>query len=284
MSARPVRTNFEGFKRRVTKPTWEVPGGACDTHMHIVGPLSRFPYRETRNLTPPEATWEDYRRVAADLGLERCVIVQPSFYAVDNSCTLDATARSEGKARAVVVVGKDATLHELQALHSRGARAIRSQTISAGGLSLDELQRLAPLLRELGWHLQLYVDEKDIPRLAPQLEAFGVPIVFDHMAQTRRQDRHDSEGFLELLRLLESGLAWVKLSSAHFEPSADRARLLSRANPERILWGTDWPHVSYEGSSPDDGQLLDAVAEWFDDPRTRTLVMSENPGRLYFAD
>lgn len=252
--------------------------------MHIVGPLSRFPYRETRNLTPPEATWEDYRRVSVHLGLERCVIVQPSFYATDNGCTLDAVARSGGIARAVVVVGKDATRGELLALHRRGARAIRSQTISAGGLSLDDVKRLASPMRELGWHLELYVDEQDIPRISQQLKVLGVPIVFDHMAETQRKDRHDSDGFGELLRLLENGIAWVKLSSAHFEPSPDRARLLAKANPERILWGTDWPHVSYEGSSPDDGQLLDAVAEWFADEHTRALAMSSNPAGLYFGD
>ncbi|TWG96406.1 putative TIM-barrel fold metal-dependent hydrolase [Mesorhizobium sp. J18] len=278
-----VSTNLAGFRKVISRPSWDVPANACDAHMHIVGPLDRFPYRVERGLKPPEATWDDYARVAAHLGIKRCVVVQPSFYATDNDCTLDAVERAGGKARAVVVVDGDVTAQRLRDLHGRGARGIRSQTIAPGGLSLDDLKRLAPLMRDLDWHLQLYVDEGDLPRIAPELRSFGVPLVFDHMAQTRLLDRYDCAGFAELLRLLESGDAWVKLSAAHFEPSAARARLLGAANPERIVWGTDWPHVSYAGDPPDDGALLDVVAEWFDDETVRRRLLVDNPDRLYFS-
>lgn len=250
--------------------------------MHVVGPTARYPYRETRNLMPPEATWEDYRHTAATLGLERCVVVQPSFYASDNACTLDAVARSGGKAVGVVVVDADATHGQLAALHARGARAVRSQMIVAGGLSFDGVERLAERIAPLGWHIELYLDTSDLPELAGRLRRLPVPVVFDHMGQWLPGDRIDEPGFRALLELLESGRAWTKLSNPRFEPSPARARKLIEVNPERVVWGSDWPHVSHAGAPPDDGHLLDQLAGWTADAATVHRILVSNPGQLYF--
>ena len=282
MSKSAITTNSNGFRRDISAPRFAVPAGACDCHMHIVGPLARYPFNENRSLTPPQATWEDYRATATQLGLERCVIVQPSFYASDNECTLDAVSRSEGRARAVVVVEENVTTATLRAMHERGARGVRAQMISKGGLSFDALESVSARIATFGWHLQLYLDSRDLPDLAGRLRRLPVPIVFDHMAQTLESSGTDEPGFRILLDLLAGGRAWVKLSSAHFPPSSERARLLAQANPERILWGTDWPHVSYGGAVPDDGALLDALANWFPDEQLRTKALVSNPDRLYF--
>ena len=282
MSKTELPTNRHGFTRNISAPRIAVPAGACDSHMHIVGPLVSYPFSDNRSFTPPEATWEDYRVTAAKLRLERCVIVQPSFYASDNACTLDAVSRSEGRARAVVVVEEDVTTATLRAMHERGARGVRAQMISKGGLSFDALESVSARIATFGWHLQLYLDSRDLPDLAGRLRRLPVPIVFDHMAQTLMSSGTDEPGFRILLDLLAGGRAWVKLSSAHFPPSSERARLLAQANPERILWGTDWPHVSYGGAVPDDGALLDALANWFPDEQLRTKALVSNPDRLYF--
>lgn len=250
--------------------------------MHVVGPLARYPFRETRNLMPPEATSEDYRATAARLGLQRCVVVQPSFYAADNQCTLDAVARSEDAAVGVVVVEPAVTPQELAALHAQGARAVRSQMIVAGGLTFDAVEALADRIGPLGWHIELYLDTADLPDLASRLRRLPVPVVFDHMGQWHPEDRVDEAGFRALLDLLESGQVWTKLSNPRFQPSSARARKLIETNPERVVWGSDWPHVSCKGPPPDDGALLDLLAEWTPDAETRHRILVSNPDRLYF--
>ena len=191
-------------------------------------------------------------------------------------------SRSEGRARAVVVVEENVTTAHLRAMHKRGARGVRAQMIAKGGLSFDALESVSARIAAFGWHLQLYLDSRDLPNLADRLRRLPVPIVLDHMAQTLKSSGTDEPGFRILLNLLAEGQAWVKLSSAHFPPSSKRAGLLAQANPERILWGTDWPHVSYGETVPDDGALLDALGNWLPDEQLRTKALVDNPDRLYF--
>lgn len=276
-----MATQTENSARMAGQP-W--PAGACDSHMHVVGPLARYPFAATRSLSPPEATWQDYRVLADRLGLDRCVVVQPSFFGTDNACTLDAVGMSAGRARAVVVVREDVSSEALADMHARGARGVRAQMISKGGMSFDALESVAACVAPLGWHVQLYLDAGDLPGLAARLAELPVPLVFDHMAHVLEASRHDDAGFRILLEMMAEGRAWVKLSNAFFPPSKERARLLARANPDRILWGSDWPHVSYRGAPPDDVALLDALVDWFPDEQLRHKVLVSNPGRLYFDE
>jgi predicted TIM-barrel fold metal-dependent hydrolase len=264
---------------------FEIPERACDCHMHIVGPLERYPFQENRSLSPPEALWEDYQQTAATLGLQRCVIVQPSFFGSDNHCTLDSVARAKhGSAVAVVVVDPHVTQHELRELHQRGARAIRAQMLVAGGMSFDALETVADLIAPFGWHLEIYLDTQDLPELAPRLRRLPIQVVFDHMGQWLPGDRDNERGFEILLELLAEGRSWVKLSNPRFAPSTVRAKRLISANPNRVLWGSDWPHVSHPLPHPDDRQLLGSLTDWVPDETTLQLILQRNPQELYFDD
>ena len=282
MSESVIARNKADFRPEMSVARMAVPAGACDSHMHIVGPLARFPFSENRSLTPPQSTWEDYQATAAKLRLERCIVVQPSFYGTDNACTLDAVGRAAGRARAVVVVREDVSSTDIAQMHSRGARGVRAQMVSKGGMSFDAIESVATRIAPYGWHLQVYLDARDLPDLVARLRRLPVDLVFDHMAQVFESSGTVEPGFKILLDLLAGRHAWVKLSSAHFPPSAERARILARVNPDRILWGSDWPHVSYDGGVPDDGSLLDALADWFPDETLRNKALVFNPDRLYF--
>ena len=284
-AASTIRTNTLGFRRDLRPPRTGLPAGACDAHMHIVGPQASYPFTATRSLSPPEATWRDYRGTMRVLGLSRCVIVQASFYGADNRCTLDAVAESEGCARAVVVVAPDVTRDEIARMHAQGARGVRLQMVAKGGVDLGAMEPIAAQIAPFGWHLQLYLDAEELPALAARLRGLPVPLVFDHMAHVVRGNGLDSPGFRLLIDLLGEGRAWVKLSNALFTPSAERARRLVAANPERVLWGTDWPHVALgEDGVPDDAALVDDLAAWIPDPAVRRQALVTNPDALYFRD
>lgn len=276
-------TNELGFRRDISIPQTRVPSRACDSHMHIVGPVAQYPFWPVRNISPPEAGWLDYRRTAEKLGLERCVIVQPSFYGTDNACTLDALDQSEGRARAVVVVDPNVTTADIANMHARGARGVRVQMVSKGGLSFDTIEPLAALIAPFGWHLQLYLDASELPPLIARLRRLPLSIVFDHMAHVIPSSGADDHGFELLLGLLREGHAWVKLSNALFPPSATRAQVLAEASPDRVLWGSDWPHVAHSDAGvPDDGLLVDALAQWIPDAALRAKALVDNPQHLYF--
>jgi len=251
--------------------------------MHINGPYDRFPLRETRDLEPPEATSGDYRRLAEITGIERCVVVQPSYFAKDNSCTLTSLTEIGLDARAVVVIDPDCPTSDLQRFHDLGARGVRLQTVIAGGTDPRAAQALAARLAPLGWHIQLFVREDQIPDLLPMINDLPVPVVFDHMAHLDRNAGEDSENFALLLRLLERGNCWIKLSNCFFNPSGSRARRLIEANPERVVWGSDWPHVAITDGAPDDGRLLDQLADWASNEDTLRKILCDNPTALYFG-
>jgi predicted TIM-barrel fold metal-dependent hydrolase len=281
----PPRANPLGFRRDITRPSFPVPAGACDSHMHIVGPFARYPLRETRSLQPPESTLDDYLAMRKIMGIERNVIVQPSFFAKDNACTLDSAERMGAQqTRAVVVVEPDVSEDTLAGMHARGARGVRLQRVVAGGTSVEEIAAIARRIEPFGWHVQLFIDSEDVEALAPQLRKLPVPVVFDHMAHVYQGSSTTSAGFRAVLDLLADGKAWVKLSAWRFSPDDERARLLVAANPERILWGSDWPHVSWEEAVPDDGQLLNRLAQWAGDDRTLQRILVDNPSQLYFRD
>ncbi|HVF63077.1 MAG TPA: amidohydrolase family protein [Casimicrobiaceae bacterium] len=280
-----IATNTLGFRREITQPRTRVPAGSCDSHMHIVGPQSKYPFAPVRSLSPPEASWQDYRRTASKLGLDRCVVVTPSFYGTDNRCTLDAVDGSGGRARAVVVVSPDVSSEEIARMHARGARGVRVQVISKGGIDFSTMEAVAERIAPFGWHLQLYLDAENLPPMLDRLHRLPVAVVFDHMAHVNQSNGTDGPGFRALLSLLDGARAWVKLSNALFPPSSARAAILARANPDRVLWGSDWPHVAHSDAGvPDDGALVDELAAWIPDEAARAKALVTNPATLYFAD
>jgi predicted TIM-barrel fold metal-dependent hydrolase len=225
----------------------------------------------------------------AVLGFERMVVVQASCYGEDNRRTVDAVVElGLHRARGVVMVGADVAERDLQAMHDRGVRATRFITTAKGGPGLDQLRDVAARVAPFGWHIEMYVPTAVWPEILPIVEQLPVPVVFDHMGGMMADTPLDDPVFRRILRLLEDGRCWTKLTgyrpSVAGPPYADvkpLARHFVERAPDRCVWGTDWPHTNIEGHMPDDGELLDQFGEWVEDPATRRRILVDNPARLY---
>ncbi|ODP34688.1 amidohydrolase [Pandoraea sp. ISTKB] len=273
----------------VRSPEIPAPRGACDCHLHILGDATIYPFSTPRDYTPPRASLGDWQRMAATLGLERMVIVQPSVYGTDNRCTLDAlSAAGPARARAVVVLDGDVTPAELRRLHDLGVRGVRFNLVNAGGLTPDVIEVMANRIAPLGWHLQFYVDGPQLPALSPLIERLPTPAVIDHMGQIRANSPTYEQEVAALLRLLANGKTWVKLcgyrASTRAYPHADvapLARAIVAAAPHRCVWGTDWPHTGLLSGMPDDGALLDLLTSWTPSLEVRDRILVDNAAELY---
>ena len=278
------------------KPKLAAPPGACDCHCHVFGPSDRFPYVPERNYTPPDAPLEDYLSLLDTLGLERAVIVQPSVYGSDNACSEDGIRRMNGRARGVAVIDPGAPEEEIARLNAAGFRGARLNLIHAGGSTpLTELETIAAKVAPFGWHVQLYLRGRVLPEILPRLRGLPTEIVIDHLGHMEPEQGLEQDGFTALLALMETGRCWVKLCPYRFDQTGapfDRARAfalaLNEAAPERVVWGTDWPHPDIAGPRPgvpgrmpNDGDLLDALGSWFEDEATIRRILTDNPAKLY---
>ncbi len=270
-------------------PALAVPTGACDCHFHIFGPEARYPYVAERTYTPPDAPVEAYRRVMAALGLERCVIVQPSVYGTDNACTLDAMARLGPGCRGVAVIDETVDEAALDDMHRAGIRGVRFNILYTGGVEVGRVRAVAERIAPLGWHIQFLLDGRGLAELADDLGALPVPIVIDHLGHAPAEVGIGHPGNRALLALLGEGRCWVKLSAAYrvsrrapgYEDAAPLARALIEAAPERVVWGSDWPHPGVVGAMPNDGNLLDLLGQWTNDAALRHRILVDNPAALY---
>ncbi|MFO0996482.1 MAG: amidohydrolase family protein [Alphaproteobacteria bacterium] len=271
------------------RPRFQPPPGACDCHFHVFGPLARFPYQPNRSFTPPEALVEHYIQLQSRLGLERCVVVQPSVYGMDNRCSEEAVRALGKNARGVAVLPGDVSEAEVERLDRLGFRGVRFNVLYKGGTPIDALEAMAARLRTFGWHIQLLVDVRTLPELAPRLRALPVPIVIDHMGYTSVSIGLDHPAFAVMDALLKEGRTWVKLSGAYavtalgppYDDVAPLARHLLAVAPERCVWGTDWPHPAVTGPMPDDVALLDLVPSWTTDPALQKKLFCDNAAELY---
>ena len=272
-------------------PQLKAPPGTCDTHMHIYD--GRYPSALNATFTPPDAPVETYRQVRARLGLSRNVIVQPTTYSTDNRCTLDAIAALGPSARGVAVVDQTVTDAELDRLTQAGMRGIRFHMEPSGALPWDILETMAKRVLPFGWHVQLQMDGRALPERAALLERLPGVLVVDHVGKFHEPVPADHPGLLTLLRLLESGRTYVKLSAPYHSskmgpPYRDigaLAKLLVQAAPERMLWATNWPHPTPGTKKPgDDAAMLDMLLDWIPDEATRHKVLVDNPARLYGFD
>lgn len=285
-----------------TRPDPKPPPGACDCHTHVFGLPERYPYAPARTYTPGPASTEELLALHTALGIERVVIVQPSVYGTDNRCTLDAVRTLGDRARAVAVVAPDLDRAALRALHDAGVRGIRLNLETAGqhdpAAAKDAFLRAADLVQPLGWHIQTFTNLRVIAALHDTFRAFPVPLVVDHFGGAMAAAGLGQPGLDALLDLVQWGRAYVKLSAPHRsaarpDDAGPIAAALIAANPDRILWGTDWPHPASrpharhdpEAVEPfdpiDDGQALSRVQRWGRNPATIRAILVDNPARLY---
>jgi predicted TIM-barrel fold metal-dependent hydrolase len=278
-----------------------LPAGAIDTHIHIVGPQSKYPMEANRTYTPPEASVADLRKLRTEIGVPRQVVVQPSFYGFDNSCTLDAVAELGRSARAIAVVPMSATEAQLQRLDSAGVVGIRFNFATLGIRDRERaalpILQLAPLVRPLRWHIQINCEPELIASLAPILGVLRVPIVFDHIGNPDASLGIEQPGFQALLEMVRAGNTWVKLSAPYnhsklpdYSDVAPFMKTLIATRPDRCLWGTNWPHpAAVRGPvsevSPyqviDNANLVRLFFEWCPDEATRRMILVDMPSRLY---
>lgn len=278
------------------------PPLSCDCHTHVIGPKSRYPLASPRAYTPVDAPVEALEAMLRRLRIDRVVLVQTSIFGTDNSCMLDGLARLGDRCRGVAVPAGTATGSELDTMHRAGVRGVRSNLATRGTNDPAEARRhlrmAADQCMRNGWHLQLFTSADLILRLADDLAALPVPVVIDHFGLLSPATP-DTPAERAILRLLESGKGWVKISGTYRldppEPGpamADLARRLYRANPENIVWGSDWPHTpAHSGAAAadveqpyrelDDTALLDTVRQWFAEPHQWRQILVDNPARLY---
>lgn len=288
--ATPRTPTIPGPDPGTRRPVLKLPSGACDCHAHVFGPQQRFPYAPNAGYIPPDAPPEAYVRMLRTLGCERAVLVQPSVYATDNSAMLDAMRSGIFAFRGVAVVNEDISERELEDMHRAGVRGVRINLASATpGLTLEQAPRLAPRLKALGWHLQFFMDLRKLPDAETLLGKLDIDIVIDHFGRVRADDGIDAPPFQTLLRLLGRDNCWAKLIGPYFLSDKNPlfpdvipfARVVVAAAPDRVVWGTDWPHPSSQGMMPNDGDLADMLPEWIPDAAQRQKVLVENPRRLY---
>lgn len=267
------------------------PPKACDAHCHIFGPASQFPFAEQRAYTPPDSGLDRFEELQERLGLSRAVFVQASCHGTDNSALLHAVRRGNGKYSGVAMIDDDTTDLEIRQLHEAGVRGIRFNFVAhlGGAPDLDTYWRLIKRIVPLGWHVALHFDAKDLPNYAQMLDQMPVPYLIDHMARIRVEDGLEQEPFQTLLAMLSDERAWVKLSgvervtasgSPPYSDVVPYIQALIATAPDRVLWGTDWPHPNVQ-HMPDDGDLVDLLAALAADDSVYSRILVENPERLY---
>jgi 2-pyrone-4,6-dicarboxylate lactonase len=273
-----------------------LPQGACDCHCHVFGPSTRFPYAEPRSYTPEDAPLEAYLALLDHLGFDRGVLVQPSAYGRDNHAMLDALTREPQRLRGIGVGGSELDRATLKQWHEAGVRGLRANEFRRdgkpyyqNGVRLSEVEPLLGAMADLGWHLQLWIDAHDLPDLLPALARVPVPIVVDHMGRLDYRNGTSHPGFQALLRGLGEGCLWSKLSGTYrlgaTPPDYIEAKpfhdALLAANPENLVWGTDWPHPRPEGPTPDAARLVQVFLDWTPGAASQQIILVENPARLY---
>jgi predicted TIM-barrel fold metal-dependent hydrolase len=288
-----------------TKVNFDVPPGGCDCHVHVFGDPKQYPFFAGRTYTPETASVKELEQLLSALRLERVVIVQPSVYGTDNSCTLDGMRALGNRARGVAVIDDKTPDAQLDAMAKAGIRGIRLNLATAGitdpATARARFQNAVARAKGRGWHIQFNTQPTIIEALNDMFMASPVPIVIDHFGGATGKGGVQQPGFGAMVNLVKAGKAYVKISGAadsvstlpDYADAAPLARALVAANPQRILWGTNWPHP---GSNPvpgrkstdlalhmqtDDGKVLNLLPVWVPDAATRKLILADNPARLY---
>jgi 2-pyrone-4,6-dicarboxylate lactonase len=265
-----------------------VPAGAVDSHAHVVGLPPETTLAADRRYTAPVATEAQYLHMLNATGMAHGVLVQISIHGTDNSLMLKTLRAHPERLKGVAVVEPTVSERECRALAESGVVGLRINTLFGGGSSLADTERYGAICREMGWHLQLFLDAAVLAEHGTALASLGVPLIFDHMGLRPAKGGVQDAGFQNLLAMVRDG-AWVKLSGAYRVSSAGHpytdtipfARALAEAAPDRCVWGSDWPNVSTWEHMPNVGELLDLLADWVPDDATRNRILTDNPALFY---
>jgi 2-pyrone-4,6-dicarboxylate lactonase len=281
--------------RTPRRPNIALPKGSVDTHVHVFE-RARYTMSPARGYNPPDSTLADLKHLHATLGIDRVVFTQPSTYGTDNSAILDGmnalNKETPNRARCVVAITMDITDDELAALDQAGARGVRLNTDNKGGMTVEmrDIPKLEARIAPLGWHFEWLFPGKDIIELMPVLTSVKIPMSIGHFAYQPAAAGIAAPGFQALLKLMRRGNTWIKISGANRVSATDLppyddvtplAHALIEAAPERIMWGTDWPHPNKYVVNPNDGDLVDAFGDWVTDEAMRRKIMVETPAALY---
>jgi 2-pyrone-4,6-dicarboxylate lactonase len=286
--------NWLSFHPNPSKPRFKVPPGAVDAHCHVFGPEAKFPFAPERKYTPCDASKEQLFALRDFLGFDKNVIVQSTCHGNDNRAMLDALAHSNGRARGVASVGLNVTDAELQAMHAAGVRGTRFNfvkrlvDVTPREVLIEIANRIAPL----GWHVVVYFEAQDLPEFWDFFTSLPTTVVVDHMGRpdlSKPVDGPEFELFIRLLR--EHPNIWSKVSCPErlskvgpdgYDDVVPFARRIVETFPDRVLWGTDWPHPNMTTHMPDDGKLVDYVPRIATTPELQRKLLVDNPTRLYW--
>ena len=300
-----TQTALAKASQPATPVNFDVPAGACDCHTHIHGDPKKFPFFSGRVYTPEMAVPEEMAKLHKALHIQRVVIVTPSVYGTDNSATLYGMKARGADARGVAVIDDRTSQSELDAMDRAGVRGIRLNLATGGtndpSVGRQRFQMAAARMKSRNWHVQMYTSLGMISAIKDVVAASPVPVVFDHFGRAQAELGLQQPGFADLVGLVRSGQAYVKISGAYrasklapdYADVVPFAQALIAANPDRIIWGTDWPHpnsTTPPGRKPtdvtpllqiDDGLLLNQLPVWAPDPAIRKKILVDNPARLY---
>jgi D-galactarolactone isomerase len=271
-----------------TKPKHPVPAGTIDCHMHIYEP--EYPLAPTALAAPPPGRLRDYLRVRTRLGIARSVVVQPTAYGADNSCTLAAIDAMGASARGVAMVTGGETDDELERLALGGMRAFKFRALPGGVLPWEKLDRMAARAQELDWFTDIEMDGRTLPEHEAQIARLPGTLMFDHIGKFLEPVSLDHPGVAVLMRLVATGRVYVKIASPydssrsgppHYKDMAELVALLVKTAPDRLVWATNWPHAALAvDQRPDDAAWLDLMSDWMDE-KTRRKMLVDNPATLF---
>jgi 2-pyrone-4,6-dicarboxylate lactonase len=280
-----------GFQSNPSKPKLKLPALACDAHVHVYGPFTKFPLAESRTFTPGEAPKEKLFALHEMLGIERCVIVQSGGHGFDNRVVADALAAKGGAYRGVALLPTDIDDAALKRMDAQGFCGVRYNFMTHLGEAapIDAVIAVGARLAEFDWHLQIHCDSSLIGELTPALLRSPVPIVIDHMGRIDAAGWETQPAFSQLCRLLEDPRFWVKVSGCDrasrqgppYRDAVPMARKLVADFGDKVVWGTDWPHPNHAFPDPDDGVLVDLLADIAPTAAALQALLVDNPQRLY---
>ncbi|WP_244467901.1 amidohydrolase family protein [Nitratireductor soli] len=282
------------FHPNPSKPVYVPPAGAVDAHCHVFGPAARFPFAPERKYTPTDAPKEKLFALRRHLGFARNVIVQASCHGKDNAALIDALETEPETTRGVAVVAPSITDEELQKMDRAGVRAVRFNFLKrlVDAAPREDFQRVAERVARLGWHVVVYFEMPDLADLAPFLRGLPTTVVIDHMGRPDVADGAAAASFAAFVELLEDEKFWVKVGCPErltvkgppYRDVVPFARRLVETYPDRVLWGTDWPHPNMKSHIPDDGLLVDLIPAIAPTPELQRKLLIDNPLRLYWGE